>query len=77
MQPESVSMSPAMCVPQPTNTAIGISRSPYPYQTSQDAMAIPIRSATWLRATRSASSPAETVSVISSASPALPAQSCR
>jgi hypothetical protein len=34
MQPESVSMSPMMCVVQARNTASGIRCSPYPYQIS-------------------------------------------
>jgi hypothetical protein len=41
MQPESVSMSPMMCVVQPRNTASGIRCSPYPYQISPAATVTP------------------------------------
>ena len=77
MQPESVSMSPVMWVAQPSSTARGMNRRPYPYQTVAAATAIPARSATWPRAMCSASRAADTLSVISSASPALPPQSAR
>ena len=77
MQPESVSMSPVMWVAQPSSTAMGMNRRPYPYQIAAAATAIPARSATWPRARCSASSAADTLSVISSASPALPPQSAR
>ena len=78
MQPESVSMSPVMWVAQPSSTAMGMSRRPYPYQISAAATATPARSATWPRAqVQGLQAGRHAESVISSASPALPPQSAR